>query len=159
MKTKTKHFYQIMMSNLLQSSFLAIDGSVKIEDFLFFYVLLRSNISLLWLECVDILTFPRGWRHWQHNLTCPFQRPETSWAPLWHQALPDHRVSRGWLMPWSVILVLIVFWFVFQALRYLGNKVRRQRMWGGPKKTKMEEARELLASLILTHVPVSKRMN
>lgn len=32
-------------------------------------------------------------------------------------------------------------------------------MWGGPKKTKMEEARELLASLILTHVPVSKRMN
>lgn len=32
-------------------------------------------------------------------------------------------------------------------------------MWGGPKKTKMEEARELLASLILTHVPVSKQMN
>lgn len=45
---------------------------------------------------------------------------------------------------------------VSQALRYLGNKVRRQRMWGGPKKTKMEEARELLASLILTHVPVCK---
>ena len=42
-----------------------------------------------------------------------------------------------------------------QALKYLGNKVRRQRMWGGPKKTKMEEARELLAQLILTHVPVS----
>jgi len=42
-----------------------------------------------------------------------------------------------------------------QALKYLGNKVRRQRIWGGPKKTKMEEARELLASLILTHVPVS----
>ena len=44
-----------------------------------------------------------------------------------------------------------------QALKYLGNKVRRQRMWGGPKKTKMEEARELLAQLILTHVPVSLR--
>jgi len=30
-------------------------------------------------------------------------------------------------------------------------------MWGGgPKKTKIEEARELLASTILTHVPVSK---
>uniref|UniRef100_A0A3Q2P5P5 DNA-directed RNA polymerase subunit beta n=1 Tax=Fundulus heteroclitus TaxID=8078 RepID=A0A3Q2P5P5_FUNHE len=43
-----------------------------------------------------------------------------------------------------------------QALRFLGNKVRRQRMWGGPKKTKMEEARELLASLILTHVPVKE---
>lgn len=32
-------------------------------------------------------------------------------------------------------------------------------MWGGPKKTKMEEARELLASLILTHVPVCKHMD
>lgn len=52
----------------------------------------------------------------------------------------------------SLFLTSVVF--VSQALRYLGNKVRRQRMWGGPKKTKMEEARELLASLILTHVPV-----
>uniref|UniRef100_A0A8C2K1Q0 DNA-directed RNA polymerase n=1 Tax=Cyprinus carpio TaxID=7962 RepID=A0A8C2K1Q0_CYPCA len=43
-----------------------------------------------------------------------------------------------------------------QALKYIGNKVRRQRMWGGPKKTKMEEARELLASTILTHVPVKE---
>ncbi|XP_059834558.1 DNA-directed RNA polymerase III subunit RPC2 isoform X2 [Hypanus sabinus] len=41
-----------------------------------------------------------------------------------------------------------------QALKYIGNKVRRQRMWGGPKKTKMEEARELLASTVLTHVPL-----
>lgn len=31
-------------------------------------------------------------------------------------------------------------------------------MWGGPKKTKMEEARELLASLILSHVPVCKQI-
>nr|XP_034983724.1 DNA-directed RNA polymerase III subunit RPC2 [Zootoca vivipara] len=43
-----------------------------------------------------------------------------------------------------------------QALKYLGNKVRRQRMWGGPKKTKMEEARELLATTILAHVPVKE---
>ncbi|XP_067856092.1 transcription factor RFX4 [Heptranchias perlo] len=43
-----------------------------------------------------------------------------------------------------------------QALKYIGNKVRRQRMWGGPKKTKMEEARELLASTVLTHVPVKE---
>ncbi|OWK16985.1 hypothetical protein Celaphus_00011821, partial [Cervus elaphus hippelaphus] len=43
------------------------------------------------------------------------------------------------------------------ALKYIGNKVRRQRMWGGgPKKTKIEEARELLASTILTHVPVKE---
>lgn len=41
MKTKTKHFYQIMMSNVLQSSFLAIDGSVKID----FYVLLWIKIK------------------------------------------------------------------------------------------------------------------
>lgn len=47
------------------------------------------------------------------------------------------------------------FHFTLQALKYLGNKVRRQRMWGGPKKTKMEEARELLATTILAHVPVS----
>lgn len=47
------------------------------------------------------------------------------------------------------------FHFALQALKYLGNKVRRQRMWGGPKKTKMEEARELLATTILAHVPVS----
>uniref|UniRef100_A0A8C1MN28 DNA-directed RNA polymerase n=1 Tax=Cyprinus carpio TaxID=7962 RepID=A0A8C1MN28_CYPCA len=38
-----------------------------------------------------------------------------------------------------------------QALKYIGNKVRCQSMWGGPKKTKMEETRELLASTILTH--------
>ncbi len=49
---------------------------------------------------------------------------------------------------------LCVLFVSFQALRYIGNKVRRQRMWGGPKKTKMEEARELLASTVLTHVPV-----
>lgn len=52
------------------------------------------------------------------------------------------------------MLHLCVPFVSFQALKYIGNKVRRQRMWGGPKKTKMEEARELLASTILTHVPV-----
>ncbi|XP_056425888.1 DNA-directed RNA polymerase III subunit RPC2 [Hyla sarda] len=45
-----------------------------------------------------------------------------------------------------------------QALKYIGNKVRRQRMWGGggPKKSRVDEARELLASTILTHVPVKE---
>lgn len=60
------------------------------------------------------------------------------------------------LPPWALLFCSELWWSAFQALRYLGNKVRRQRMWGGPKKTKMEEARELLASLILTHVPVCK---
>ena len=41
-----------------------------------------------------------------------------------------------------------------QALRYLGSKVRQRRMWGGPRKSKMEEAREILATTILAHVPV-----
>lgn len=46
-----------------------------------------------------------------------------------------------------------------QALRYIGNKIKRQRVWGGggfgaggQKKTKIEEARELIASSVLTHV-------
>uniref|UniRef100_A0A8C5QNQ7 DNA-directed RNA polymerase n=1 Tax=Leptobrachium leishanense TaxID=445787 RepID=A0A8C5QNQ7_9ANUR len=43
-----------------------------------------------------------------------------------------------------------------QALKYIGNKIRRQRMWGGPKKSKVDEARELLASTVLTHVPVKE---
>ena len=55
----------------------------------------------------------------------------------------------------SLVVMICGLLCCVQALKYLGNKVRRQRMWGGPKKTKMEEARELLASLILTHVPVS----
>ncbi|XP_072044988.1 DNA-directed RNA polymerase III subunit RPC2-like [Amphiura filiformis] len=41
-----------------------------------------------------------------------------------------------------------------QALKYIGGKVRQRRMWGGPKKTKVDEARELLATTILAHVPV-----
>ena len=41
-----------------------------------------------------------------------------------------------------------------QALKYMGGKVRLRRMWGGPKKTKSEEARELLQNTILAHVPV-----
>lgn len=146
------------MSNLLQSSFLAIDGSVKIDFYVLLWIKIKHLASCGW----SVLTF---W-HFPEDGGID----NTTWAacsqdlrpvelPLWHQALSDHRVSRGWLVPWSVILVLIVCWFVFQALRYLGNKVRRQRMWGGPKKTKMEEARELLASLILTHVPVSKQMS
>ncbi|KAM5171926.1 LOW QUALITY PROTEIN: DNA-directed RNA polymerase III subunit RPC2 [Mantella aurantiaca] len=46
---------------------------------------------------------------------------------------------------------------IFKALKYIGNKVRRQRMWGGGgPKTRVDEARELLASTILTHVPVKE---
>lgn len=42
-----------------------------------------------------------------------------------------------------------------QALKFIGGKVRQRRMWGGPRKSKSEEARELLAGTILAHVPVS----
>ena len=44
--------------------------------------------------------------------------------------------------------------YLLQALRHMGTKVRQRRMWGGPKKTKMEEARELMAETVLAHVPV-----
>ncbi|XP_070188724.1 DNA-directed RNA polymerase III subunit RPC2-like [Littorina saxatilis] len=40
-----------------------------------------------------------------------------------------------------------------QALRYIFSKVRSRSLWG-PKRTKEEEAREVLHSLILAHVPV-----
>ncbi|XP_030837083.1 DNA-directed RNA polymerase III subunit RPC2 [Strongylocentrotus purpuratus] len=42
-----------------------------------------------------------------------------------------------------------------QALKYMGMKVRQRRMWGGgSKKSKVDEARELLATTILAHIPV-----
>lgn len=43
-----------------------------------------------------------------------------------------------------------------QALKYIGSKLRSLRTWGGgaSKKPKAEEARELLQSTILAHVPV-----
>lgn len=38
--------------------------------------------------------------------------------------------------------------------RFLGSKLRQKRFFGGPKKTPVEEAREILATNILAHVPV-----
>ncbi|KAK8389706.1 hypothetical protein O3P69_009002 [Scylla paramamosain] len=44
-----------------------------------------------------------------------------------------------------------------QALKYIGNKVRQKRFFDrGPKKTPVDEARDLLATTILAHVPVEK---
>lgn len=40
-----------------------------------------------------------------------------------------------------------------QALRYVYGKIRSRNMWG-PKKSKTEEARDVLHSLVLAHVPV-----
>ncbi len=42
-----------------------------------------------------------------------------------------------------------------QALKWMGGKVRQRRMWGGPRKSKSEEAREVMADSVLAHVPVS----
>ncbi|XP_074617742.1 DNA-directed RNA polymerase III subunit RPC2-like [Acropora palmata] len=42
-----------------------------------------------------------------------------------------------------------------QALQYLGSKVRQRATWG-KSRTKVEEARELLAGVMLAHVPVIK---
>lgn len=42
-----------------------------------------------------------------------------------------------------------------QALRYMGNKLRLRKMWASSqKKTPVDEARDLLATTILAHVPV-----
>ncbi|XP_033118006.1 DNA-directed RNA polymerase III subunit RPC2-like [Anneissia japonica] len=41
-----------------------------------------------------------------------------------------------------------------QALKYIGSKIRQRRMWGGPQKSKLDEARDILAGTILAHVPV-----
>ncbi|KJE97756.1 polymerase III polypeptide B [Capsaspora owczarzaki ATCC 30864] len=44
-----------------------------------------------------------------------------------------------------------------QALDFVGSRVRlAKRAWGGARKSKVDEARELLASIILAHVPVHK---
>ncbi|XP_064629058.1 DNA-directed RNA polymerase III subunit RPC2-like [Lineus longissimus] len=42
-----------------------------------------------------------------------------------------------------------------QALKHMGSKVRQRRMWGGPRKSKVDEARDILANVILAHVPVN----
>ena len=44
-------------------------------------------------------------------------------------------------------------WTVLQALRYIWSKIRSRSLWG-PKRSKEEEAREVLHSLVLAHVPV-----
>lgn len=41
-----------------------------------------------------------------------------------------------------------------QALKYIGQRVRQRRVWGGSKKTKVDEAREALHDIVLAHVPV-----
>ncbi|XP_052807521.1 DNA-directed RNA polymerase III subunit RPC2-like [Mya arenaria] len=41
-----------------------------------------------------------------------------------------------------------------QALKYIGTRIRQRRMWGGPKKTKIDEARDVLYGVILSHIPV-----
>jgi len=43
--------------------------------------------------------------------------------------------------------------------RFLGNKLRQKRFFSGPKKTPIEEAREVLATNILSHVPVINHQN
>jgi len=49
---------------------------------------------------------------------------------------------------------LSTFFYLNTIHRYLGKKLRQKRFFGGPQKTPIEEARELLATTILAHVPV-----
>ena len=49
--------------------------------------------------------------------------------------------------------------FVYQqALQYVGSKVRQRATWG-KSRSKVEEARELLAGVMLAHVPVNIKIN
>ncbi|XP_069128517.1 DNA-directed RNA polymerase III subunit RPC2-like isoform X2 [Argopecten irradians] len=41
-----------------------------------------------------------------------------------------------------------------QALKYIGMRVRQRRMWGPAKKSKVDDARDVLHSVVLAHVPV-----
>ena len=39
----------------------------------------------------------------------------------------------------------------------MGTKLRVKRFWSGPKKSKLEEARETMQGVVLAHVPVRTR--
>ncbi|XP_048258371.1 DNA-directed RNA polymerase III subunit RPC2-like [Haliotis cracherodii] len=41
-----------------------------------------------------------------------------------------------------------------QALKFIGNKIRTRNVWVGSKKTKVDEARDVLHGVVLAHVPV-----
>ncbi|GLH02785.1 DNA-directed RNA polymerase I subunit RPA2 [Gryllus bimaculatus] len=43
-----------------------------------------------------------------------------------------------------------------QALSYIGSKTKQKKFGGGEKKTPVDEARDLLATTVLAHVPVEK---
>ena len=45
-----------------------------------------------------------------------------------------------------------------QALTYIGSKIRQRQVWGRAR-SKLDDARELLAHTILAHVPVSTTRN
>ena len=48
--------------------------------------------------------------------------------------------------------------WMWQALEYIGSRVKLRRMWGGTaavKKNKIDEARDTLQATVLSHVPVS----
>lgn len=42
-----------------------------------------------------------------------------------------------------------------QAVRYIGSKIRRSRgVWGAPRRSRLDEARDWLATTLLAHIPV-----
>lgn len=48
--------------------------------------------------------------------------------------------------------------FSLQALKFIGNKIRTRNVWVGSKKTKVDEARDVLHGVVLAHVPVSQML-
>jgi DNA-directed RNA polymerase beta subunit len=58
------------------------------------------------------------------------------------------------LVQLALIIVNFLTRVTVQALKYIGNKLRPQPAWARGRKSRLEEAREILATTILAHVPV-----
>ena len=41
-----------------------------------------------------------------------------------------------------------------QALKHIAAKMRQKKFFGGPKKSPIDDARDMLANTVLAHVPV-----
>ena len=57
----------------------------------------------------------------------------------------------------SLPQLLLCNFLVWQALEYIGARVKLRRMWGSGatvKKNKVDEARDTLQATVLSHVPV-----
>ena len=102
-------------------------------------------------NCVRSRDSPNDWHRWPCNdFIC-----SVSWrmcSRFHFHSTASTAVKLTLITFWNGIVIFVFTWLLF--VRYLGNKLRQKRFFGGPKKTAIEEAREVLATTILSHVPV-----